>query len=304
LEVNTGDLEKGVIRFEANISLRPGGSDSLGTRTEIKNLNSFRALVDSLNYEIARQRSILEAGRTVVQDTLGWNESTGVTFSQRGKEEAHDYRYFPEPDLPPIVISADWIENERAKLPELPDAKALRYQQEFGLSSYESAILTEDRSLAEWFEAAVSAGGDVGAVTKWMTNVLFSLMNENKTAVDQLKITPEGLVGLLNLVEIGTINANTAKDVLAEMFISGKDPETIVNEKGIAQISDKDQIASIIDGILEANPDQLSSYFAGKEGIRGWFVGQVMRETRGKANPQVVNHLLSQKLDELRPQGD
>jgi aspartyl-tRNA(Asn)/glutamyl-tRNA(Gln) amidotransferase subunit B len=300
LEVNSGDMEKGVIRFEANVSLRPEGSSELGTRTEIKNLNSFRSLTDAIQYELDRQQALLEAGEPVIQDTMGWGEARRATFSQRGKEEAHDYRYFPEPDLPPLAIPTSWIEEIRDGLPELPDAKLTRYQAQLGLTSYEAAVLSEDRPVAEWFEAAVAAGGEPKAVSNWMVNILFSLMNEYKATIDQIQIAPADLVALLDLVASKTINNNTAKDVLAEMFTSGKDPQTIVEKKGLAQISDPDQIGEIIDGVIRQNPDQLSDYLAGKEQLRGWFVGQIMRASRGKANPALVNELLAKRLDQLQ----
>jgi len=282
LSVNSGDMEKGVIRFEANISIRPVGQPELGTRTEIKNLNSFRALTDSIEYEIQRQSDVLDAGDKVYQDTMGWNESKRKTFSQRGKEEAHDYRYFPEPDLPPLSIDKEWVDEVRAKLPELPDAKVKRYLSDFGISAYEAKVLTEDRTVAEWFDSVVESGGKAGAVSNWMINVLFGLMNEHKIGIDELKITPDGLVALIDLIEEGVINNTTAKDVLAEMVQTGKSASEIVEDKK-----------------LEDNPDQVGAYLDGKESVRGWFVGQVMRATRGKANPAVVNKVLSAQLKKL-----
>jgi len=299
LSVNSGDMEKGVIRFEANISIRPVGQPELGTRTEIKNLNSFRALTDSIEYEIQRQSDVLDAGDKVYQDTMGWNESKRKTFSQRGKEEAHDYRYFPEPDLPPLSIDKEWVDEVRAKLPELPDAKMKRYLSDFGISAYEAKVLTEDRTVAEWFDSVVESGGEAGAVSNWMINVLFGLMNEHKIGIDELKITPDGLVALIDLIEEGVINNTTAKDVLAEMVQTGKSASEIVEDKKLAQISDDAEIGQIIAGVLKDNPDQVGAYLDGKESIRGWFVGQVMRATRGKANPAVVNKVLSAELKKL-----
>jgi len=299
LSVNSGDMEKGVIRFEANISIRPVGQPELGTRTEIKNLNSFRALTDSIEYEIQRQSDVLDAGDKVYQDTMGWNESKRKTFSQRGKEEAHDYRYFPEPDLPPLSIDKEWVDEVRAKLPELPDAKVKRYLSDFGISAYEAKVLTEDRTVAEWFDSVVESGGKAGAVSNWMINVLFGLMNEHKIGIDELKITPDGLVALIDLIEEGVINNTTAKDVLAEMVQTGKSASEIVEDKKLAQISDDAEIGQIIAGVLKDNPDQVGAYLDGKESVRGWFVGQVMRATRGKANPAVVNKVLSAQLKKL-----
>jgi aspartyl-tRNA(Asn)/glutamyl-tRNA(Gln) amidotransferase subunit B len=300
LGVNSGDMEKGVIRFEANVSLRPAGSDQLGTRTEIKNLNSFRALTDASAFELERQRLTLEAGGVVVQDTMGWSESRRKTFSQRGKEEAHDYRYFPEPDLPPLAISPNWVEEIRASLPELPDVKIANYVTNHRLTAYEAGVLAEDRPVAEWYEATVAAGANPNSVANWMINVLFSLMNEHKQSIEKILVTPAGLVELLKLVDEGTINNNTAKEVLASMFTTGKSAHEIVSEEGLAQISDKDQISDLIAQVLSENPEQVNGYLQGKENLRGWFVGQVMRASQGKANPALVNKLLSQQLAALQ----
>jgi aspartyl-tRNA(Asn)/glutamyl-tRNA(Gln) amidotransferase subunit B len=300
LNVNSGDMEKGVIRFEANVSVRPPGQVELGTRTEIKNLNSFRAMTDSIEYELERQAAVLDAGEKVVQDTMGWSESKRKTFSQRGKEEAHDYRYFPEPDLPPLSIEESWIDTIREQLPELPDAKVARYTKHMGLSGYEAKVLTEERPVAEWFEAAVTNGGGARSVSNWMTNVLFGLMNEHKIGIDEIKVTPVGLVSLITLVDDGVINSRTAKDVLSEMFQTGQSAAGIVDAKGLAQLSDEAEIATLIAGVLEDNPGQVAAYLGGKESLRGWFVGQVMRATQGKANPGIVNRVLSTELDKLK----
>jgi aspartyl-tRNA(Asn)/glutamyl-tRNA(Gln) amidotransferase subunit B len=300
LEVNSGDMEKGVIRFEANVSIRPSGSQTLGTRTEIKNLNSFRALSDGIAYEVERQTAVLDAGEEVVQDTMGWSESRQQTFSQRGKEEAHDYRYFPEPDLPPIQVGESWIDAVRAALPELPESKQRRYETDFGLTAYEAGVLVEDRPVAEWFDTAVAAGGDPRTVSNWLINVLFSLMNEYKQSIADIKVTPESLVELITLVDKTVINNNTAKEVLGEMFQSGRAAKEIVEAKGLAQISDESLLEETIAQILADNPEQVAIYLGGKDGLQGWFVGQVMRATRGKANPTVVNHLLDNQLNHLR----
>jgi aspartyl-tRNA(Asn)/glutamyl-tRNA(Gln) amidotransferase subunit B len=293
-------MEKGVIRFEANVSIRPSGSQTLGTRTEIKNLNSFRALSDGIAYEVERQTAVLDAGEEVVQDTMGWSESRQQTFSQRGKEEAHDYRYFPEPDLPPIQVGESWIDAVRAALPELPESKQRRYETDFGLTAYEAGVLVEDRPVAEWFDTAVAAGGDPRTVSNWLINVLFSLMNEYKQSIADIKVTPESLVELITLVDKTVINNNTAKEVLGEMFQSGRAAKEIVEAKGLAQISDESLLEETIAQILADNPEQVAIYLGGKDGLQGWFVGQVMRATRGKANPAVVNRLLENQLDHLR----
>ncbi|VAW33549.1 Aspartyl-tRNA(Asn) amidotransferase subunit B @ Glutamyl-tRNA(Gln) amidotransferase subunit B, partial [hydrothermal vent metagenome] len=296
LGVNSGDMEKGVLRVEPNISIRPVGSNELGTRTELKNLNSFRILSDGTAYEIKRQTAVLDAGNKVKQETRGWHEGRRETFSQRSKEEAEDYRYLPEPDLPPLHLDDDWIDEVRASLPELPDAKISRYQTAFGLSAYDAQVLAEERAVGEWFETAVGGGNSAGSTPKtianWMINELFRLMNEAKVSIAEIKVMPVTLVELIRLVEKQTINNNTAKDVLAEMFASGAAPAKIVADKGLAQISDDVAITAVIQQILNDSSEQLTQYLNGQEKLRGWFVGQVMRQTKGKANPSLVNKLL------------
>ncbi len=297
LEVNSGDMEKGVIRFEANVSIREIGDEELGTRTEVKNLNSFRALTDAINFEHQRQQRLVRLGKTVVQDTMGWSESGKKTFSQRGKEEAHDYRYFPEPDLPPLNVQQEWIENVRSSLVELPDARFDRYVNDFGLSAYEANVLVEDRAVSDWFDAAIAGGGKPASVANWMINILFSYMNESKIPIEDVKVKPVELVSLIGLVEDGVVNNNTAKDVLADMFASGQNAAEIIKAKGLAQISDEASIDELIAKILEDNPDQVEAYIGGKEQLKGWFVGQVMKATHGKANPKLVNQALTRQLN-------
>ncbi len=300
LGVNSGDMEKGVLRVEPNISIRPVGSTEFGTRTELKNLNSFRVLADGTAYEIERQTAVLQSGGSVVQETRGWHEGRRETFSQRTKEEAEDYRYFPEPDLPPLHLDDAWIEEVRASLPELPDAKIARYMADYDLSEYDSRVLAEERAVGEWFdtactelaEGAVSHGTTPKSIANWMINELFRLMNEAKLNIDAIKLTPAGLVELINLVDKQTINNNTAKEVLAEMFTSGTAPTPIVETKGLAQISDDAAILAIIEQILADNPQQVARYLDGQMKLRGFFIGQVMRQTKGKANPALVNQLL------------
>ena len=296
LGVNSGDMEKGVFRVEPNISIRPVGSEQYGTRTELKNLNSFRSLADGTDFEIARQGAILDAGAAVIQETRGWHDARRVTFSQRAKEEADDYRYFAEPDLPPLEVEKSWIEAARTALPELPDAKAARYREAYGLAAYESGVLSEDRLVAEWFDTAVKAGGEPKIIANWVINELFGLMRKHGQEINEIKVTPAGLVELSGLVEKQTINNNTAKEVLAEMFASGQPATEIVQKRGLAQISDEAALDKIVAQVLRDNGDQVAAYFSGKEKLRGWFVGQVMRATRGQANPALVNKLLSQQL--------
>ena len=300
LGVNSGDLEKGVFRVEPNISLRPAGRQEFGVRTELKNLNSFRALAEGTGYELERQQAILESGGEVVQETRGWHEGRRETFSQRVKEEAEDYRYFPEPDLPPLQIDEEWIDAAGASLPELADTKVARYVTEYSLSAYDAAVLAEERAVAEWFDAAVAAGGAPKRVANWMINELFRLMNERKQGIDEIRATPAALVELIDLVEQQIINTNTAKDVLAEMLATGWAAADIVAARGLAQISDEAAISELVTQVLVDNPDEVNAYAAGKEQLRGWFVGQIMKATRGKANPALVNQLLDQQLASLR----
>ncbi len=297
LGVNSGDMEKGVLRVEPNISLRPKGDTAFGKRTELKNLNSFKALADGTAFEIARQTEVLNAGGEVAQETRGWHDTKRITFSQRSKEEAEDYRYFPEPDLPPLHISDEWIAQVQAGLPELPDAKLARYQTYYELSDYDAQVLTEERAVAEWFETAMQAHPEPKTVANWVINNLFSLMNDHKQTIDAIRVTPEGLGELLALVDQGVINSSTAKEVLVEMFTSGQSAPAIVESKGLAQISDEAAINTLIQQIMAENPNQVAAYRSGKTKLMGWFVGQVMQATRGKANPALVNQLLKAALD-------
>jgi aspartyl-tRNA(Asn)/glutamyl-tRNA(Gln) amidotransferase subunit B len=300
LGVNHGDMSKGVLRFEANISVRPVGSDALNTRTEIKNLNSIRSLVRASRYEIARQIKVVEAGGKIIQQTLGFNEESGETTVQRSKEFADDYRYFPEPDLPPLHISRELVAKIEKTLPELPDAKHERFISKLGLSPQDARVLVADKANAEYFEAALKAGGDPKAVANWVTGELFKLMNQAGVEIDQVKVTPEALVGLTRLVEAGTINTTTAKDVLGAMFETGHSAETIVKERGLAQISDNAALEAVVDQVLAANPEPAQNYLGGKEALLGWLVGQVMKETRGQANASLVNEIMRARLEAMR----
>lgn len=306
LGVNSGDMEKGVIRFEANVSVHPKGETRLGTRTEIKNLNSFRALVRAVDYEIRRQIEVLRSGGTVVQETMGWDESRGVTVPQRGKEYAHDYRYFPEPDIPPLVIAREWVEALRAQLPELPQARLERFVRDYGLSRYEAALLTEDHRVADYFEQAVALAvqGEPAleprTLAGWITGELFRLMNEAHLEIHEIRVPPEALVDLARMVQRGEINLNTGKWVLREAFESGEAPRRIVAAKGLTQIRDVAALREIVQQILDAHPKEVESYLKGKEGVLKWFVGQVMRATRGQADPQRVNELVREALEARR----
>ena len=299
LGVNSGDMEKGVIRFEANVSVRPKGATELGTRTEVKNLNSFRALERSIEYEIERQSRVIEAGGTVEQETLGWNEARGETYSQRSKEDAHDYRYFPEPDLPPLVVEKRWIENIRKDLPELPRARYLRFIKDYGLTEYDAARLTEEKNIADYFESAVHrlpSNIPVKVIANWMLGDLFSLMNQANITVSQLKVRPEALAELVKIASDGEINQSGAKEVLTEMFASGKDATEIVEARGLKQVSDESLISNLVKETLAENPKEVQSYKAGKVGVVHFLFGQVMKKAAGKANPQVVRAELDKQL--------
>jgi aspartyl-tRNA(Asn)/glutamyl-tRNA(Gln) amidotransferase subunit B len=301
LEVNSGDMEKGVIRFEANVSVRKPDSEELGIRTEIKNLNSFHALVHAVEYEIARQSQLLSEGRSVTQETLGWDERNQITVSQRGKEEAHDYRYFPEPDLPPLHIQDAWIKEIRTALPELPQIKRQRFIDDLGLSPYAARVITAERQVAEFFEETVAADPSLPPekIGNWLVSDLFALLNEAGLSIHQSKITPNSLAELVGLVERGDINITTAKTVLTEMFKSGSSPSSIVDAQGLSLISDPETIDQHVSQVLQSNPEQVEDYLMGKRTIRKWFFGQVMRLTQGRADPGVVQTRLALHLKRL-----
>ncbi len=302
LGVNSGDMQKGVMRVEPNISVRPAGSETLGTRSEIKNLNSFRALERSTAYEIERQSGVLRQGGKVVQETRGWDEGRGVTVVQRTKEEAEDYRYFPEPDLPPLVVTGAWLEGVRAGLPELPAAKLQRFQSQYGLSAYDAGVLIMEPAVARYYETVVQAGSEVTPklAANWITGDLFGLLNQAGLSLEQAPIPAEALAGLLKLVGQGQINQSTGKAVLAEMFSSGRSAGEIVAERGLGQISDNAAIAGMVREVLEANPGPVADYLAGKETLAKWLFGQVMRAAQGRANPQVIQAELDRQLGERR----
>ncbi len=304
LGVNSGNMEEGAMRCEANISLRPRGRSELGTKVEVKNLNSFHSVNLALEYEIERQARTLETGGRIEQVTMGWNEARGVTVVQRSKEYAHDYRYFPEPDLPPLVLSREWVEGIRASLPELPDARRDRFVEQYGLSRYDAGVLTAERPVADYFESCVRAlppnlgGKEKGAktVANWITGELFRLLKATDAGIEAVKITPDALAELLALVEKGAISINIAKDVFGEMFETGRPAAQIVEEQGLAQISDVEELARIVEQVIAENPGPVAEYLAGKEPVLRFLVGQVMKATRGKANPQLVTKLLKEKL--------
>jgi len=284
LGVSSGDMEKGAMRCEPNVSLRSIGSEQFGTKVEVKNLNSIRAVKQALEYEVQRQARVLDAGGTVEQVTMGWDEHRGVTVVQRSKEYADDYRYFPEPDLPPLEVSREWVEEIRSRLPELPEAD----------------VLAADRTVAEYFEACVVIYPQAKAVANWVSGDLFRWMKESGTDIEAVRITPQGLAELLTLVGKGTINVSTAREVFGVMFETGESAGDIVAERGLAQISDTEALAEVVDQVLANSADAVQQYLDGKKAIAQFLMGQVMRATRGKADPQVVKRLLQERLDVLR----
>ena len=301
LGVNSGDLEKGVMRIEPNISVRPVGQEELGTKVEIKNLNSFKALERGVAYEISRQIELIEAGGKVEQETVGWDEVKQATYSQRSKEDAHDYRYFPEPDLPPLLVSKHWMDDVRRLLPELPWDRSRRFVRDYGLSPAEAWQLAAEKAPGNYFEAVLKAspGLAVRTVYAWTTGELFSLMNAAGTGLDTLKITPQSLADLLERIAAGQINPNTGKAVLAEMFATGQPAEQIVAARGLAQVSDQDFIAQKVAEVLAENAAEVVSYHAGKTTVVNFLFGQAMRKAGGKANPQVLRSELEKQLNQV-----
>ncbi|HJX37164.1 MAG TPA: Asp-tRNA(Asn)/Glu-tRNA(Gln) amidotransferase subunit GatB [Anaerolineae bacterium] len=298
LGVSTGDLEAGSFRCEANISLRPRGSERLGNRVEIKNMNTFQAVEHALQSEIERQTAILLAGGKVEQQTVGWRDELGRTEPQRLKEEAHDYRYFPEPDLPPFMVTTSWVDELSSLLPELPAKKRERFACEYGLPAYDVDLLTEDPLVANYFEECVRQYLQPKTVSNWITGELFRLLNLSGVEMAAVKVTPAQLAALLKMVDAGKINISTGKSVLEEMFGSGRGAQEITAEGDLAQISDVDELGSTVDRVLKDNPEAISDYRVGKTQALRFLVGQVMKATRGKANPQMVNSMLADRLAE------
>jgi len=296
LEICDGNMEEGSFRCDANISLRPKGQQKFGTRSELKNMNSFRNVQHALEYEIRRQRAILEGGGIVVQETRLWDVSQGATHSMRGKEEAHDYRYFPEPDLVPVVISDEWIEEVRRVLPELPMEKRERFVEQYGIPTYDAGVLTASLATADYYEETARLCGKPKLASNWIMGNLLAYLNEEKLEVTESPITPQTLADLINMIDEGTISGKIAKDVFEDMCKSGKGPKEIVDKRGLLQISDASKLEKIVEAVLEANPGQLEQYKSGKVQLFGFFVGQTMKATNGKANPGIVNELLKKRL--------
>lgn len=296
LEICDGNLEEGSFRCDANVSIRPKGQSVLGTRAEVKNLNSFRHVEKALHYEILRQQEIVADGGEIVQETRLWDPDSGRTKSMRSKEEAHDYRYFPDPDLLPLTIDDDWIASVRRDLPELPDERQERFVAQYDLPPYDAGVLTSARELADYFEAAVAVHNNPKALSNWIMVSLLGLLNAQGKDIVDSPIPPERLAALIRLIDEGTISGKIAKTVFEEMVENDKTPEAIVKEKGLVQITDAGEIEAVIDRIISENPAQVEQYRNGKTKVLGFFVGQVMKATRGKANPGIVNDLLNAKL--------
>jgi aspartyl-tRNA(Asn)/glutamyl-tRNA(Gln) amidotransferase subunit B len=303
LGANSGDMSKGVLRMEPNISVRPLGSTELRTRTEVKNLNSIRVLARATAYEIERQIQVYESGGQVRQATLGWDETRQVTVVQRVKESADDYRYFPEPDLPVLEISQAWVEAVRAALPELPDTKRDRFIGAFGLSRYDASVLVADQAVADYFEAAQQAGGDPKQLANYIIGEVFRQMNDEgreRDAIGAIKLTPQALAGLVSLVQNGTINHNTARQLLVTLYAQGGDPAALVREQGLAQVSDESALISAIAAVLDKHPGEVARYLAGEEKLIKFLIGLVMRSLKGRGDAQAVQRLLIEQLEARR----
>ncbi|MCX5838222.1 MAG: Asp-tRNA(Asn)/Glu-tRNA(Gln) amidotransferase subunit GatB [Deltaproteobacteria bacterium] len=296
LGICDGNMEEGSFRCDANVSLRPRGTEPFGIRAELKNMNSFRNVQRALEYEIKRQHYVLEGGGEVVQETRLWDDTAGVTQSMRGKEEAHDYRYFPDPDLVPVVIDDAWIEEIRKTLPELPLEKRERFVRDYRISAYDAGVLTASRALADYYEAVVKLSGQPKIAANWVMGDVLRFLNEEKKDVQQCPITPASLAGMIRLIQEGTISGKMAKEVVEAMYRSGKTPQAIIAEKGLVQITDEGALAKTIAEIIEQNPTQVEQYRGGREKVFGFFVGQAMKATQGKANPQLINDLLKKML--------
>lgn len=298
LGINDGNMEEGSFRCDANVSVRPRGREQFGTRTELKNINSFKFIRDAINFEITRQIHLIERGGEVVQETRLYNPDKGETFAMRSKEESHDYRYFPEPDLPPLEIDDAWLERVKASLPELPAEKRERYTEDLGLGEYDAGVLTGDRELAEFYEAALGAyDGNPKGIANWVINELLSEIDSD-TTLSSIDVDPTDIARLVELIDDDTISGKIGKQVFEEMLSEGGRPDDIIDEQGLEQISDEGALVTMIEEVMEDNPDQVQTYRDGNTNVLGWFIGQVMQKSRGQANPQAVNELLREMLAE------
>jgi aspartyl-tRNA(Asn)/glutamyl-tRNA(Gln) amidotransferase subunit B len=300
LSICDGNMEEGSLRCDANVSVKPIGSQELGVRTEIKNMNSFSHVEKAIEFEIGRQITILQKGGKISQETLLWNADRNVAEPMRSKEFSHDYRYFPEPDLVPVKVDQEWISKVTERLPELPLAKKKRFITQFSLPEYDANILTEDKNLADFFEQVAAKVDNKKTASNWMLGEVLRTMKDRRCEIDDLKITPKDLADLIRLVEDGTISGKIAKVVFDEMIASGKAPMAVVQEKGLIQISDSSSIEAAIDQVIKDSPNELQAYLGGKDKLFGYFVGQIMKATAGKANPKTANQILQRKLDTLK----
>ena len=296
LDISDGNMEEGSFRCDANVSIRPKGETEFGTRTELKNLNSFKYVEAAIAYEIKRQKAVIADGGKVVQETRLWDSAKNRSHSMRGKEEAHDYRYFPDPDLVPLEIDEAWIDTVRNSLPELPDARKERFVKDYDLPRYDAEVLTAARELADYFEDCARNVKTPKLVSNWVMGTLLGLLNSEGKSIDQSPVSAAQLAELIALIETDVISGKIAKTVFDEMVASGKAPKVIVEEKGLVQVTDASAIESVVDQVISANPSEVEKFKAGNAKLMGFFVGQVMRETKGKANPQMVNTLLKEKL--------
>jgi len=291
-----GNMEEGSFRCDANVSIRPKGETRLGTRAELKNMNSFKNVEKAIQYEIDRQIAIVEQGKEVIQETRLFDANKGKTYSMRGKEEAHDYRYFPDPDLIPVVIDDNWIDRIKSELPELPDSRKTRFIEEYQLSEYDATVLTSERKIADYFETCLSHINQPKLIANWIMSTLLGLLNTENLTIDQSPISAENLAKLLQFLHKNVISGKMAKTVFEEMADSGKTPDVIIKERGLVQVSDENELLPLIKSIIEKHPKEKESFLAGKTKLMGFFVGQVMKATSGKANPKMVNALIKQEL--------
>ena len=296
LDVSDCNMEEGSLRAEANISIRPKGTVEFGTKTEVKNVASFSGVHKAIDFEIRRQRAALDKGDAIVQETRGWDADKGITFVQRSKESAHDYRYFPDPDLVPVVVDEAWEQRIRESLPELPRARNHRFQAEYALSPYDAGVVTSTRAMADYYEATVKAGAPAKLAANWIMGDLQGMLVERKLDIAQCPVSAASLGEMIRLIEDGTINGKIAKDLLPEMIDSGKSAGALVQEKGLVQISDRGELEAIVRGVLDANPGPVEDFKAGKDRAKGFLVGQIMKATKGKGNPKLVNEILERLL--------
>jgi len=296
LEICDGNMEEGSFRCDANVSIRPKGQKEFGTKAELKNINSFRFVQKAIEYEIKRQIEVMEDSGKIVQETRLFDSDKGITASMRSKEEAHDYRYFPEPDLLPLMVDEAWIEEIKGTLPELPAEKRERFVREYGIPPYDAGVLTATKELANYYEESVKLFNQPKVISNWIMGELLRLLKEDNRDVKDCPVKPDNLVKLIKMVDAGTVNLKTAKEVFEEVYKTGKEPDAIVREKGFGQVSDEGAIIKAIDEIINANSKELADYKAGKEKLFSFFVGQAMKATKGQANPQVLNKLLKERL--------